>query len=312
MDELKRSDEPPGVKAYYSALQRILDLQRGILTGVLTHRGERGRNDEKRLQQFLRQVLPQRFGLGSGFIVSGNPDSTASNQTDIIVSDQYMNSPIHREFAAEVYAIETVLATVEVKGSLSSEKNVKTGKTDLGTTLESITKVRELAEDKQYLHYVSVPKKNHPEDHRVISKRILRSTLPPRSFLFAYHTEQWQNIDTLGGYIERCLRDHPGAHLHGVVVLDKDWFFKQESYTGNERRMFRSSGDSLLKFINALLHGIQSIPMYPMDIDMYHEPDVAHFLDKEDSAFSGEIEEEGNTKLSEMYYEGDDEERSGP
>ena len=44
MSEIKRTDESPGVREYYSALQRILDLQRGVLTGVLTHRGERGRN----------------------------------------------------------------------------------------------------------------------------------------------------------------------------------------------------------------------------------------------------------------------------
>ena len=292
MEELKRSTESPGVKAYYTALQRILDLQRGVLTGVLTHKGERGRNDEERLRLFLRQVLPQRFGLGTGFIISGNPDAVASNQTDIIISDQYTNSPIHHELAAEVYPIETVLATVEVKGSLSSTRDEKTGKKDLGSTLESIAKIRKLAEDKQYVRYVSVQKKNHPEDHRVVSKRILRSTVPPRSFLFAYHTEEWKNMDSLGEYIEHCLQDHLCAHVHGVVVLDKDWFFKQESFTGDKRHVFRSKGDCLLKFVNALLHGIQSIPMYPMDIDVYHEPGSDHFLDKEDSGFSEEIEEE--------------------
>lgn len=298
MEELKRTNESPGVQSYYSALQRILNLQRGILTGVLTHRGERGRNDEVRLQHFLRQVLPQRFGLGTGFIVSGNPDAHASNQTDIIISDQYMNSPIHRELAAEVYPIETVLATIEVKGTLSSKKDKKTRKTDLGSTLESISIVRKLADDKQYISYKSVQKKGHPPDHRVVSKKVLKSTLPPRSFLFAYHTDQWQDIDKLGDYIERCLLEHMSAHLHGVVVMDKDWFFKQISYTGDERRVIRKTGDCLLKFTNALLHGIQSMPMYPMDIDVYHEPNEAHFLDKEDSGFTGDVEEEEDEEWS--------------
>ena len=213
MDEFNRSDESPGVKAYYSALQRILNLQRGILTGVLTHRGERGHNDEERLRHFLRQVLPKRFGLGTGFIVSANPHATASNQTDIIISDQYMNSPIHRELAAEVYPIETVLAMIEVKGTLSSKKDEKTGKTDFGSTLDSISKVRELADDKQYVVYKSVPKKGHPEKHRVISKQVLKSTLSPRSFLFAYHTKEWKKMDTLGDYIERCLLNHSGGQV---------------------------------------------------------------------------------------------------
>jgi hypothetical protein len=302
VSEIKRTGESPGVREYYSALQRILDLQRGVLTGVLTHRGERGRNDEERLRQFLIQTLPGRFAVGTGFIVSGNPYAKASNQTDIIISDRLINPPIHRELAAEVYPIETVLATIEVKGTLSGAKDKVTGLSDLGSTLESIALVRTLAQDKQYIIYRSVPKKDRAPDHKVVSKSVLKSTLPPRSFLFAYHTDQWDDIDKLGNYIVKCLQDHPGAHLHGVVVLDKDWFFRQESFTGSERRVTRESSGCLLKFLNALLHGIQSIPMYPMDIDMYHDPDSAHFLDKEDSAFSGEVEvEDNNSEWNGMY-----------
>lgn len=294
MSEIKRTDENPSVSEYYSSLQRILDLQRGVLTGVLTHRGERGRNDEERLRQFLTQTLPGRFAVGTGFIVSGNPDAKASNQTDIIISDRLINPPIHRELVAEVYPIETVLATIEVKGTLSGATDKETGLSDLGSTLESIALVRALAQDKQYIIYRSIPKKDHPSDHKVVSKSALKSTLPPRSFLFAYHTDRWDDIDKLGDYIVKCLQGHPGAHLHGVVVLDKDWFFRQESFTGSGRRVTRERGGCLLKFLNALLHGIQSIPMYPMDIDMYHNPGSDHFLDREDSAFSGEVEEEDN------------------
>jgi hypothetical protein len=292
MEEFKRKHESPGVQAYYITLQHILNMQRGILTGVLTHRGERGRNDEERLRHFLRQILPQRFGLGTGFIISGNPYAPASNQTDIIISDQYWNSPICRELAAEVYPIETVLATIEVKGTLSGKRNKKTGKTDMGSTLENIATIRKLANDKQYIVYESVPKKECLEDHRVISKKVLKSILPPRSFLFAYHADQWTKIDMLGDFIEHCLSDHRDAHLHGVVVLDKDWFFKQKSYTGEKRCVFRESGNCLLRFTNALLHGIQSVPIYPMDIDVYHEPEASHFHDKEDSGFMGDVEEE--------------------
>src|SRR5690348_11579161 len=113
---MRRTGESPGVKNYYKALQRILKLQRTVLTGVVTHKVEGGRNDEERLRRFLAQVLPGRFGIGTGIIVSGNPYAPASGQTDVIISDQHFNAPIHRELIAEVYPIETVLATIEVKG----------------------------------------------------------------------------------------------------------------------------------------------------------------------------------------------------
>ena len=43
---MPRKKEPPGIQAYYNAIQKALSLQSEILTGVLPHYGERGRNDE--------------------------------------------------------------------------------------------------------------------------------------------------------------------------------------------------------------------------------------------------------------------------
>jgi hypothetical protein len=302
MTDINRKKTSPGVKAYYAALQRILDLQRRILTGALTHYGERGRNDEERLKSFLKQVLPGKFGIGTGFIVNGNPEAMPSNQTDIIISDHFFNSPLHRELAAEVYPIETVYATVEVKGLFSNRKDRDTGKTDLDKTLENIQRIRDLAQDKQYVEYRSVPKEDYYPEYRVVKKIVIRSSLPPRAYLFAYSTKGWSNLNHFADYVEKNLLQHNNSHLHGIVVLDKDWFLKQKSYTGRERKVFRFEGNCLLRFINTLLHGIQSIPMRPMDIDVYHEPDASpsHLFDKEDSGYDGEIEEEENEEYPEI------------
>jgi hypothetical protein len=56
-----RTDKPTGVQAYYDALQKIFRLQSEILTGAIPHRGERGRNDEERLRDFLSKVLPRKL-----------------------------------------------------------------------------------------------------------------------------------------------------------------------------------------------------------------------------------------------------------
>lgn len=61
---MKTSD----VRRYYSALQEQFRLQSSILTGVLPHSGERGRNNEERFREFLSRVLPKRFSVGSGFV----------------------------------------------------------------------------------------------------------------------------------------------------------------------------------------------------------------------------------------------------
>ena len=54
---MKRTKNSPGIKLYYETLQEIFDKQSKILTGVLTHYGERGRNDEEFLFSFLKKFF---------------------------------------------------------------------------------------------------------------------------------------------------------------------------------------------------------------------------------------------------------------
>ena len=221
---------------------------------------ERGRNDEHRLINFLKQVLPQRFGIGTGFVVSSELQTESSNQNDIIISDEFYNSPLHRELVAQVYPIETVYATIEVKGTLSKHKR-SNGKTDFDQVLENISKIRRLAKDKYYVEYLSEPKNKQNPDQLVVRKHSYSITLPPRGYLFAYHTKGWEGLEELVASLQAALLKQTEAHIHGVLVLDKNWFAKQKSYIGEQREIKAYNDDCLLWFINSLLDGIQSIPI---------------------------------------------------
>ena len=291
-ETIKRTKKSPGVPSYFSAIQKILELQRGILTGVLPHYGERGRNDEQRLLTFLKQVLPQRFGIGTGFIVSSDSQADSSNQTDIIISDELYNSPLHRELSAKVYPVETIYATIEVKGTLSKHKR-SGGKTDFDNVLENISKIRQLAKDKHYVEYRSEPK-NEKKPHQLVAKKYSVSyNLPPRGYLFAYHTDDWSNLDDFVASLQAALLKQKEAHIHGAIVLDKNWFAKQKPYTDEQRELIAYDDDCLLRFMNSLLHGIQSMPMRMIDLDRYHAPldDKTPVVDTEDSGFCGIIDE---------------------
>src|SRR5205814_8161345 len=109
---------------------------------VLHHSGERGSNDEERCREFLNKVLPRRYSIGSGFVVSSARDSKVSRQQDVVIFDDFLNSPLYREQAAGVFPAEMVYATVEVKGKLQPS--------DIGPTLESIGGVRRLAHECWY------------------------------------------------------------------------------------------------------------------------------------------------------------------
>lgn len=137
---MKRKTDSPGTQAYYDALKRIFDLESGILTGVLPHAGERGRNDEVRFKNFLAKVLPRRLSIGTGFLVCSKPAVRSSRQMDVVIYDEIHNSPLHRELAAFVFPIEMVYRTVEVKGLLKQN--------DLVPVLQNSARIRRLAKEK--------------------------------------------------------------------------------------------------------------------------------------------------------------------
>lgn len=268
---MKRKKEAPGLKLYYDTLQEIFSKQSSVLTGVLTHYGERGRNDEERLRRFLQNVLPQRFSIGTGLIVSSDVNKKASQQTDIIVSDQFWNSPLYRELVAEVYPIETVYATIEVKGLLDkSLKGRKEKKSDLDRALEHISTIRNLAKDKTYVRYTAKSKTENEPEKKVVHSECFRISLSPRGYIFAYAKKGWRTLNDFKAHLTDKLQEHRSAHLHGIVVLEKDWFAFQEAHTDSQVEIHAFRDNSLLRFTNTLLRGIQSIPMDIASIDDYH------------------------------------------
>jgi hypothetical protein len=293
-DTIKRTKQSPGIPSYFNAIQKILEFQRGILTGVLPHYGERGRNDEQRLINFLQQVLPRRFGIGTGFIVSSASEHESSNQTDIIISDEFYNSPIHRELSSQVYPIEAIYATIEVKGTLYKHK--RSNKTDFDQVLENISKIRHLAENKHYAEYRAELKDEHKPNQLVAKKYSVANTVPPRGYLFAYHTEEWNNLDDFVASLQAALLKHKKAHIHGAVVLDRNWFVKQVPYMEEERVLNAYDDDCLLRFINSLLDGIQSMPMGMTDLERYFKPLEQNLpvVDTMCSGFCGIINDDKN------------------
>jgi hypothetical protein len=94
--------------------------------------------------------------------------------------------------------------------------------------------------------------------------------LAPRAYLFAYATERWKRLASFEKYLTKCLADNPSAHLHGVIILDKNWFLVQEAYSETVR-LQSFEDNALLRFTNSLLHNIQSFPMGMMSPDRYHD-----------------------------------------
>ena len=250
----------PGVRNYYSALQEQFRLQSNILSDVLPHSGERGRNNEERFREFLSRVLPHRYSVGSGFVICSEASVSVSSQTDVVLFDEFYNAPIHRELASHVYPVEMVYGTVEVKRCIV--------KKDLDKICRDIAKLRALGEHRYYIKYGAIPKTPLEPDKLVVGASEFHCKVPPRAFVFAYEQKGWKSLSGLIDSLAESAKSH-AAHIHGLAILESDWYVTQEAYAANPPSYSTFNKDALLNFVNGMLHTIGSVEMMPMSIDRY-------------------------------------------
>jgi hypothetical protein len=96
---------------------------------------------EAGVRDVIRQILPQRFAVTSGFVrkpggtlILPTAKNDVSRQTDVIIYDTSHTSPIHSVEGVELVAADDVLAVIEVKDS-----------TDGGVRDEALEHSKELA-----------------------------------------------------------------------------------------------------------------------------------------------------------------------
>lgn len=102
---------------------------------AIPHNALKGSEAEKLVRTFLKQHLPKRFDVGSGFIIDFYDN--VSKQTDVIVYDA-LNCPVYRASEdASIFPSDNVALVVEVKSKLD--------KKELVSAFENISKTKKLA-----------------------------------------------------------------------------------------------------------------------------------------------------------------------
>lgn len=101
------------------ALQKELQARYDV-AATIRHRGEKGRKREHGLAMFLREYLPERYGVASGEVIPHLGD-IPSPQCDIIVYDRATCPVIGRFDAVQQVPVEGVYAVIEVKSQLNQE-----------------------------------------------------------------------------------------------------------------------------------------------------------------------------------------------
>ncbi len=154
-ERIPRTDLP----SYFEGISKRLELQVQLMTPVIVHSGEMGDNDHGWFAELLRQYLPQKIGVDTGFVVNNESDQGSANffaagneprmqdpfispQMDILLLDVLHNAPFCAEKAFKVCPVEMVLGAIEVTRNLDADK-LRADCTKLG-------RLKQLAEKRLY------------------------------------------------------------------------------------------------------------------------------------------------------------------
>jgi hypothetical protein len=246
------------VRNYYQRFAEKMLSEVGNISEAISHAGEKGRNNEQVLADFLRKYLLQRFSVDTGQVVSA--DGSTSSQTDIIIHDRFNTPALFLGGASVLVPIETTYAVISVKTTLD--------KTELADAVKQIESVRRLKNEASFQYSRGVVMKIPATDGAV---------LRPRGLVFAFKTK-WKEVET----IESCFREviEPivdQLRPNGVGVIDKCMIRRIPHKL--ETKVY--TDDAFLHFFIFLVHLIQTMPAWLVDFEKYFESYGEH--NREDS-----------------------------
>lgn len=256
MAKVNEDDRTPrtDLKGYFKGLSDRIDRQVSLMTPVIVHSGEMGDNDHHWFADFLRQYLPQRIGVDTGFVVNLDSDKGSADffaakagprtadksigpQTDILLLDVLHNAPFCSEKTFKVCPVEMVLSVIEVTRTLTTAK--------LDEDLEKVSRVRDLAKKKKYANF----------DHENPDGR------PLFGFLVAFASDVAE--ETL---VKKVLAIDPGNRPLAVLVMGTGL------YTFTKDKTFTITEDPLFKFLAVLRSKTEGLPLGSVDLFAYLPP----------------------------------------
>ncbi|MCC7305277.1 MAG: hypothetical protein IT558_03345 [Alphaproteobacteria bacterium] len=236
------------------AIRNNLDARGEYFSNLTDHPAEKGNANENHFACFLKEFLPKKYKVGTGFIeaVSNQEERLISAQTDIILYDDLENSPLYISDHWGIFPIEIVHAVIEVKTTLKKgicDSNQQKY-TELYKSFFDNKKLRMMSKYKTYLE-----RRDHIENgKRTLAYERFSSDLPPRFFIFAYDAEGYQSIDALEQSIQKeiCAVPECDTHYHGIYVLKKNWFLYRKAYQDTHTTIKFTGNEAWLVFLNQL------------------------------------------------------------
>ncbi|MGY4712574.1 DUF6602 domain-containing protein [Mycolicibacterium sp. CBM1] len=119
------------VSQYWRGVLRRLQAEVEDFNNIIGHQGEKGRENELSLARMLSNLVPSRYGIGSGLIFDS--EGNESSQTDIILFDAVDEPTILAQTTQVLYPVENVYGCIEVKTSVGGAEIE-----DIGEKIDSV------------------------------------------------------------------------------------------------------------------------------------------------------------------------------
>jgi hypothetical protein len=113
------------VEQYWSGVLRRLQAEVDSFNKLIKHQGERGRENELALARILEQLVPGRFGVGSGLLIDSS--NQYSKQTDIVIFNQADEPALLAQTNQVLFPVENVRVAIEIKTSIVKREIVDAG-----------------------------------------------------------------------------------------------------------------------------------------------------------------------------------------
>jgi hypothetical protein len=214
------------------------------ISAQMSHQGEKGRNNELVLGEFLRLHLPSRYSVSTGKVVAVG--GLESAQMDLIIHDRLFTPALVDARAWSLVPVEAVQAVVSVKTTLK--------RSELADALDSLQSVRKLP--RQAAVIVSGNATAHVPEAKV---------LRPRAYVFGFKSD-WADAQglikafvELSGGIPDDLRSNGVCALNQALVVRKA--FTLDTIVFDKY--------ALMHFFVYLLRSMDGRPRYLVDMSKY-------------------------------------------
>jgi hypothetical protein len=218
------------------------------ISSRIAHEGEKGRNNEAILREFLKDNLPTRYTVSTGKVVAAG--GRMSGQVDLIVHDRLFTPAFIVAKEWSLVPIESVFCVISVKTTLS--------KPELADAMKSIESVRSLprtAAMAQIGHRFQLVPENE--------------VLRPRAFVLSFKTS-WRSLASCQKAFTTLLDSiHDDNRPNGVCIINKG-FLLRRAYTTT---VTPHPEQGLLHFFLFLVRTMGKMPQYHVDLSRYFSDD---------------------------------------